>query len=426
MGLISPVGCTLEALASALAGGQSGVRRLEGLPEGVLPSPIGAPAAEFTGAIDDFGPLGGEQKKAIRKGVKLMCRECQMGVAAAQRALSHAGLGEAYYPPPRAGVVFGCDYLVTVPDEFGPGIQQCTGADGKLEFGRWGTDGLPRLSPLWLLKYLPNMPASHVAIYNDFQGPNNSLTQREASGGLALGEAFHYIQRGAADVIVVGSTGSRVHPMKAVHAAQQEQWAEACDDPAMASRPFDARRTGMVVGEGAGALVLESLATAGARGATLYAEVVGSGSSSVARKPGVAHRELALANSLAAALASAGARPGEVGHVNAHGLATISCDVDEWRALERVLGPRARNIPVTAAKSYFGNLGAGSGLVELIGSVLALKAGRLFPILNFQSPDTECPVSAVRTHDVDPGTSFVKLSVSPQGQASCLMVRTVE
>ena len=118
------------------------------------------------------------------------------------------------------------------------------------------------MAPLWMLKYLPNMPASHIAIYNDLRGPNNSLTMREAAGNLAIGEAFRTIQRGHANVMVAGATGTRILPMQAIHALQTEQMAAENGDPTKASRPFDKSRTGMVAGEGAGMIVLEELATA--------------------------------------------------------------------------------------------------------------------------------------------------------------------
>ena len=130
---------------------------------------------------------------------------------------------------------------------------------GDFEFTRWGNEGLGEMAPLWMLKYLPNMPASHIAIYNDLRGPNNSLTMREAAGNLAIGEAFRTIQRGHANLMVAGATGTRILPMQAIHALQTEQMAAENCDPTKASRPFDKNRTGMVAGEGAGMVVLEEL-----------------------------------------------------------------------------------------------------------------------------------------------------------------------
>jgi 3-oxoacyl-[acyl-carrier-protein] synthase II len=425
LGLVSPLGNTIEAFWEALIAGRSGVAPLTALPPHNLPTSFAAEARDFSGAIHDFGPLEGDQKKAIRKGLKVMSRESQMGVASAQCALADAGLAAGkQLDPDRAGVVFGTDYMLTVPDDFTAGIQRCIDEQGHFDFSRWAVDGLPQVTPLWLLKYLPNMPASHIAIYNDLRGPNNSLTMREAAANAAVGEAFRTIVRGSADVMLAGATGTRVHPMKMVHALTQEEVAGNGLEAARASRPFDLNRNGMVLGEGAGTIVLEELETARARGARIYAEVIGTASSSVASNQGIAHRETALANVMAGSLRDARCPGGDVGHVHAHGLSTRSCDEDEARAIRQVFANGSARVPVTAAKSYFGNLGAASGLIELIASVLALGHGRLFPVLNYDTPDPRCDVAVVRS-PTDPGSSFLNVSVTPQGQASAVLVRAL-
>ena len=423
VGLITPLGNSKDALWQNLAAGRSGVAGITSLPANALPVDFAAEARNFTGHVDDFGPLEGEQKKQVRKGLKVMCRECQMGVAAAQLALADAGLGIGKCDPERTGVVYGSDYMITQPDEFTAGIIDCLDESRRFHFSRWATQGMSKMNPLWLLKYLPNMPASHIAIYNDLRGPNNSITQREASGNLALGEAYRVIARGHADVMVAGATGTRVHPMKAVHAALGEKLAESNGDPAAAARPFDLNRSGMVLGEGAAAVMLESLPSAEKRGATIYGEVIGTGSSAVSGRDLTAQLGQALANSMRAALREARVTPEQVGHIHAHGLATRKCDVEEASAVRAVFGEAADRVPVTAAKSFFGNLGAGSGIVELIASLLALGHRQLFPVLNYQTPDPECRLRIAAGSAADPGDSCLNLSVTPQGQASCVLVR---
>jgi 3-oxoacyl-[acyl-carrier-protein] synthase II len=422
MGLISPLGNTPQELWAALSSGTSGVAPLVNVPPVYLPTTFAAEARAFTGSIDDFGPLEGDLKKSIRKGLKVMCRESQMGVAAAQRAQADAKIGAGAIDPERGGVVFGSDYMLTEPDDFSAGIRRCLDESGKFDFKRWGDEGIPQVTPLWLLKYLPNMPASHIAIYNDLRGPNNSLTLREASSNAAVGEAFRTIARGSADMIIAGATGTRVHPMKIVHSIIQEEVANGGVEPAKASRPFDLNRAGMVLGEGAGAIVLEELASAQARGATILAEIVGTATSSVASANGVAQRETALTNVMNATLRDAGAKPEDVGHLHAHGLATRSCDEEEARAIRKVFGNHTDKLPVTAAKSYFGNLGAASGLIEMIGSILALGDGKLFGVLNYETPDPACPVQVCRP-GTPAGANFLHTNVTPQGQASAVMIR---
>jgi 3-oxoacyl-[acyl-carrier-protein] synthase II len=345
-----------------------------------------------------------------------------MGVAAAQRAFSDAGITPGKFEPERTGVVFGSDYMMSIPEDISPGIQACVDTASHFDFAQWAGVGMSKLNPLWLLKYLPNMPASHIAIYNDLRGPNNSLTLREAAANLAIGEAYRVILRNHADVILAGATGTRVHPMKAVHAALCEELAVAGQQPDKAARPFDLNRTGMVLGEGAGAVILEELESAKSRGATIYGEVIGSGSSSVADRKSVAQRDTALANVIRACLRDAGISPQDVGHIHAHGLSTRTCDADEARAIRQTFGAAADRIPVTAAKSYFGNLGAGSGVIELISCLMAFKHDQLFPILNFETADPECPISVARP-GAKPGHVFLNLNVTPQGQASGVLVK---
>jgi 3-oxoacyl-[acyl-carrier-protein] synthase II len=426
MGVVSPLGLAPDDVWSALVAGTSGVGPLEAFPSSGIPLHHAAEARAFTGEIDNFGPLDGERKKAIRKGCKVMCRESQMAVAAAQRALHDAGNAAAHHPPERFGCVFGSDYMLTLPDDFTAGVAHCRGADGRFEFDRWATDGMPQLTPLWLLKYLPNMPASHIAIYNDLRGPSNSLTLREASGHLAVGEAVVTIQRGIADIMVAGATGTRVHPLKTVHALQSEQVALPVDgdddDAARWSRPFDRSRRGMVLGEGAAVLILEELSHALARGATIHGEVVGHAARCATARRATGRRRMAIANAMRRAVEMAGIPADALGHVHAHGASTVGGDREEAAAMHDALGAAAARVPTVAAKSHFGNLGGGSGLVECIGSILALRHGELFPLLNYETPDDGCVIRPARRGD-PAGKSFVSTAVTPQGQAGSLVIR---
>jgi 3-oxoacyl-[acyl-carrier-protein] synthase II len=181
----------------------------------------------------------------------------------------------------------------------------------------------------------------------------------------------------------------------------------------------------MVLGEGAGAVILEEVAHAQARGAKIYGEVIGTASGSVISHNGVARRQAALTNVMISALRDADSRPEDIGHLHAHGLSTRSCDEEEAAAIGAVFGECAAKLPVTAAKSYFGNLGAGSGLVEMIASVLALAHGRLFKVLNHETPDPLCPLAITRG-DSRAGKSFLNVNVTPQGQASAVVVRAFD
>lgn len=422
MGVVCPLGNSVEEMRAALASGRSGVQPLTLLPAINDHVTFGGECREFTGDIENFGPLEKEVKKAIRKALKVMCRETMMAIASAQQALVDANFAGAGLDPERSGVVFGSDYMLSPPDDFVDGMVKCGVREGKFRYSEWGNVGLEQMSPLWMLKFLPNMPGSHIAILNDLRGPNNSLTMREATGLMAFREAMQTIQRGHADLMLAGATGTRVHSFKTIHAIQTEQLANPQCPPSEASRPFDAQRSGMVVGEGSGSIVLEELESATRRGATIYAEVVGTGSSIVANSHLKGNRRQALTNAMRAAFGSAKFTADQCGHINAHGLATVQSDAEEAAAVGDVFEDVAKTVPVVAAKSYFGNLGAGSGLVELIASVLALSEDKLFGTLNYATPDPACPLMVSAARDRSPGNSFLKLSVTPQAQAAAVVV----
>ncbi len=424
LGVVSPLGNDPDSLLQSLHDGTSAVGPFREIPLGVLCTDFGAEARDFTGEISDYGPMDKKLQRTIRKGSKVMCREIEMGVAVAQLALNDAGLDMDSRDRDRTGVVYGCDYIMSLPEEFATGIRKCLNDAGEFQFSEWGQTGKPEVNPLWLLKYLPNMPASHIAIYNDLRGPSNSITVREASANLAIAEATTIIQRGSADFMVAGSTGSRIHPLRTVHIALQEQLADrhtesAGGDPTKACRPFDKNRTGMTLGEGAGVLILEELSSAEKRGANILGEVVGYGSSCVADKTGAANYQTALKNVLLGGLETSGMDASKIGHVHAHGLGSPQCDLQESQAIADVM----KDTPVTAAKSYMGNLGGGCGIVEIAASLMAMEKGPLFPIMNCDELDEQCSINAVQTDSIEAGDSFINLNVTPQGQASSVVIQ---
>jgi 3-oxoacyl-[acyl-carrier-protein] synthase II len=421
MGVFCPLGNSPGALWESLVTAQSGV-----VPLTLTPALEGRIAfggeTSFREHIDDFGPLEGDVKKGIRKALKMMCRESMLAVAAAQQAIAHAAWDRSALSPERIGVVFGSDYMLSPPEDFLQGMLACGVGEGAFDYERWGGIGLRKMNPLWMLSYLPNMPASHIAIFNDLRGPNNSLTLREASSLAAVREAAQTIARGHADVMLAGATGTRLHAFKTIHALQTEQMADPHCVPAEACRPFDAQRSGMVAGEGAGVVVLEELTAAQRRGATIYGEVLGAGSAAVTDRNLTPNRRAALRLAGEAALREAQLAPSAVGHLAAHGLGAPASDVEEARAVAAVFGPRAADLPVVAAKASMGNLGAGSGMVELIASVQALGAGHLYRTLNYRRPDPDCPLAVTRTGQEPSGTSFLAWNVTPQGQATAVAI----
>lgn len=420
IGVICPLGSCAPEIWEAVISRRSGLNKPSSLPLDVIPLRAAGEARQFTGNIKDFGELDKEAQKNLRKSLKVMCRECQMGVAVGQLALNDAGIRLGTYDPERIGTSFGSDYMVSEPQEFLEGVKACLDGEGVFHFPQWAVNGMPRLFPLWLLKYLPNMPASHLAIYNDLRGPSNSLTLREASPGACLQDGLNTIQAGRADCMVAGVTGTRLSLMKALHAVQQEEVVLGEGDPTTACRPFDKDRMGMVPGEGAGAVVLEEEESANRRGAQIYGRLLAASSVAAVNRYCLGRRKEAMVLAVRRSLASAGLHPHDIGFVVAHGLGTRTCDQEEAEAIATVFGPYG--VPVVAAKGYFGNLGAGAGMVELALGLLALKHGRLFPTRNCDTPDPLCPVDVVREEREVPRGIFLKLNVTPQGQASAAVV----
>ena len=425
VGVVSPIGCTKEVFWESLVRAQGGISALGPSSSDDETVTSGARIQEFRGRIKDFDCLDPAVEKRLRKALKVMNRETQLAVAAAEQAVSDSHLADSGLDPERIGVSFGTGNVPIMPEDFINGIQACGDRSDGFDFDRWGTDGIPQVAPLWLLKCLPNMPACHVAICNDLRGPNNSITQREVAANLAVAEAWHSIAEGDADAFVVGATGTTILSLNHMHSLMEQDVAPAGIDPTGVCRPFDRRRCGFVVGEGAAAILLEDWESATRRGVPIYGEVVGAGSSCVLDRSHTPQCDAALANAMRAALHTAELTPAELGHIHAHGLSTQRSDIEESRAIRNVLGASADTVPVVAAKSYLGNAGAGAGILELVASLLAIKHGRLFPILNFDQPDPECPITPVTSSDVEAGNSFLNLSMAPHGQASCLAIRAV-
>lgn len=428
LGLVSPLGLDIDLFWKRLVQGESAIRPFVGLPLDALPVHCGGQCLEFTGAAEEYGPVDGALKRNIRKNQKVMAREIEMGVAAAQRAIFDSGIAGLPRDPDRYGVSFASDLILTRPEEFIDGVRGCFPdgqVTGTVDLKRWPDEGLPKVNPLWLLKYLPNMPASHVAIFNDFRGPNNSLTVREAGNNLVLGESLSVIRRGWSDCMVVGATGSRIHPLRSVHTAIQEELAAQRDNPAEMARPFDKSRDGAVLGEGAGAVVLERMDQALGRNAKIWGELLGSGSSMsgpISAGNRVECLRRAINNAVDAAVRQAGVAFPRSFHIHAHGAGTRDGDLAEQLAISD-LSDRYHwgAVSVVAAKSYMGSLGAGSAAVELIASLVSLDRGSLFDILNLR--DLVSPTFRAAKKEDPSGDGFIHLSYSPQGQVSAVIVK---
>ena len=409
IGVLSPIGIGSAAFWASLIEGRSGVCSLGWFDQSDRPSPPG-------GLVPDFDPA---RYVRPRKALKVMSRDIQLAVAAADLACTEAGLAQGAPDPDRFGVVFGADMIAVELGELAGAYRACM-VDGRFEFGRWGQRAMSDLFPLWMLKYLPNMPACHVGILHDARGPNNTLTMAEASSLAALAEAYEIIRRGQADVILAGGASSRIHPMVYVRNAGR-QTSQRHADPAGACRPFDADRDGMVHGEGAAVFALESRQHAESRGAggrVLARVLAGTCTFRPPHADGTVRGE-AIRGAILTALAAARLGPSDLGHVNAHGLGTTLDDEREAEAIRETLG----DVPVTAPKSCFGNLGAATGAVELAASVLGLGQGLIPPTRNYHRPDPRCPVRVVHGQaQAAERPTVLALNHAASGQAAAMVL----
>jgi 3-oxoacyl-[acyl-carrier-protein] synthase II len=290
---------------------------------------------------------------------------------------------------------------------------------GSVDLQKWGAEGLAAMPPLWMLKYLPNMLACHVSILHDAQGPNNTITEGDVGSLLALGEAWRILGRDLADFSLVGGGDSKINPLSFVRHTLFLPMSRRNQAPEKASRPFDRGRDGIVLGEGAGVIVLEDLEHAQKRNAHIYAEVVGFASAFDSRKSGAG-----LVRVMQGALAEAGIGPEQVDHVNAMGYSSPEADAREAAAIREVFGTSGAT--VLGVKSYLGNLGAGSSLTELIASVLALENGTLPATLNYEEADPQCPVSVASQTRPIARPYALKLSFTEMGQCAAVVVRKWE
>src|SRR6476659_5116737 len=273
VGVVSPLGIGARAHWEGVLAGRSAVKRITAFDPSGFPSQIGGEAPAYK--IGDFVP------KSYRKATKVMARDIELAVVAADDAFKDAGLKSKAYtetpdiPTARFGCNIGAGLINVDLNELTAALTTSRGQGNpnKLDLKRWGTDGINNLTPLWLLKYLPNMLACHVTIIHGLKGPSNTITCADASSHLAIGEAFRTIQRGAADLAICGGAETKVVPMHLMPQILLRRVTESHNDtPEQAVRPFDADATGTAAAEGGGLFILEEYERAAARGAKIYAE----------------------------------------------------------------------------------------------------------------------------------------------------------
>lgn len=308
-------------------------------------------------AVRDFVP---ERYVTQKKSIKVMARDIQLAVAAASLAVDDAKARSARCARDRFGVIVGSGVLNHEPEELAYSVKNSLDEKGVLSLKKFGEDGLRSLFPLWLLKYLPNMSACHISILFDLQGPNNSITTGASAGLQAIAEATRIISRGDADLMLAGGAESKLNPVGLAEYRVLGVLSRT-NDPKKAVNPFDS--DGLVIGEGAAFLVLEKLEHAKKRGANIYAEVIGLGSSASTGQA-IAMRQ---------ALKEAGIGPEDIDHLQASGIGIPADDRAELVAVKEVFNGASGSLRLGVSKSLVGFTGFASGAIDMVLSAMMLK-----------------------------------------------------
>ncbi|ALA54539.1 beta-ketoacyl-ACP synthase II [Shouchella clausii] len=370
LGAVTPLGLDAKTSWEQAKAGKSGIGYLTRIDAAAFPMKV---AAE----IADFDPTAAIDRKEVRK----MDRFTQFAVVSAQEALADAGLEITPENADRVGVWIGSGIggMETYENQFRIFLEK----------------GQRRVSPFFVPMMIPDMASGQVSIFTGAKGPNSCSVTACASGTNSIGDAFKVIQRGNADVMITGGSEAPITNM-AVAGFSSAKAITTSDDPATASRPFDANRSGFVMGEGAGILILESLESAKARGAHIYAEIVGYGSTGDAfHVTSPAPEGEGGARSMQAAIDDAGLAPEEVSYINAHGTSTELNDPYETKAIKTVFGEHAYKLAISSTKSMTGHLLGAAGAVEAIFSVKAIDEDIIPPTINLETPDPECDLDYV-------------------------------
>jgi len=391
LGAISPLGMSVEDLWAGLVGGTCGIDRIRAF------DPVGF-TCKLAGEVPEY-KIQKYVPKSYRKAIKLMSRDIKLSIIAADEAIRNSGLitkaidaGNINIDPARTAINVGAGVISCDLVELAPAVAKSV-TDGTFDIRKWGRDGLENLTPIWLLKYLPNMLACHVGIIHDIQGPSNTITCGEASGQLAIGEAAEVIARGDADLALAGGCEAKVNPIVMLRQCLLKRaTSENNDNPETACRPFDADAKGGVFGEGAGMVVLEDIDSAAKRGAKIYAEVVGIGSSNDINP---AYERLepdgrGVQIAIETALADAGISHRDLDLVIPHGTGILADDLAEATAIQSVLGPATEKVAVWPTKSMLSNTGAASGALDVIAAARAIDEGKVGAAKNCDNKAAGC------------------------------------
>lgn len=402
LGVVSSIGIGGEAFFDGLLQKRSGITSLANRTDGgAVPSASDILTGYWIGGpVTDFDA---KQYVRPRKSLKVMCREIQTGFAAALLAVDDSGLAESFplsdsgeLQSQDVGIVFGSEMFYGSPLAMEDAIKASVTEDGKFDPSMFGGVAMKKVTPLWMLKHLPNMPACHVGIAINAHGPNNTLVLGDVSGAAAVIESVSYIERGIAKVMIAGATGTRINTTRMNYRADLPL--PAVSDPVeLSSRPHDPESIGVVGGEAAASLLIESEEHAQCRGANVLARIISYASCFVASgamrkakrsstlESGERGSAEAIQLAISRALADAGLEPQQLGLVVCHGMGDPVMDLNERTALSAAV-PGA---PVVATIASLGHCGAASAMVDLVTGALALSKRQVPPTLRREQTTVE-------------------------------------
>ncbi len=426
MGWVTPMGHSIEGVWGALLAGESGIAPTTVFDASTFPTTFSAEVKDFSfeSDIPDAARHAGTGRNT-RFALGACAAAWKMaGLAALDRADAEASKNKLDLD--RVGIYLGSGEGSLDFDAFSGALLESWNPDlGALDMVRWAKIAMQRMSAVRELEQEPNMPLSHLALLTGARGPGFNCLTACAASTQAIGEATEILRRGDADIMIAGGAHSMIHPFGVTGFNRLTALSTLNEDPPRASRPFDAKRGGFVLGEGAGMVILETLDHAKKRGANILAEIVGYGSTADAFRITDQHPdgEGAVA-AMQEALRDAGLSPRDVHYINAHGTGTKENDGNETTAIKHVFGADAGKCPVSSIKSMMGHLIAAAGAVELITCVLAIRDQILPPTINYQTPDPECDLDYVPNQA---RTARVEVVVSNSfgfgGQNDTLVVR---
>lgn len=371
VGLLTPLGCNVEENWQRLCAGESGIGVIEKFDASSLP-------VRIAGEVRGFDPSVVVERRELKK----LDLFSQYAVVCAHQALTDAGWSAPLADPERTAVIIGVGM----------------GGIASMEDGVRGfyEGGMKRVSAFFIPRLIANMAPAHIALRFGLRGENFAIASACASGGHAVGEAFRRIRAGFQDAAVAGGVEAPITPLGVAGFASMKALSTRNDEPERASRPFDRQRDGFVIAEGAGMLVLETLEAARARGARIYAEVIGYGANDDAHHmTSPAPDGRGAAECMRRALDDAGIEPTVVGYINAHGTSTPLNDATETLAIKRVFGDHAYRLAVSSTKSMTGHTLGAAGAVEAVYTALTLQRQILPPTINYEEPDPECDLDYV-------------------------------